>query len=73
MDLGLGFERPFPGFYLYGDFRYRFARIDKNFGITDAAYNLGLKFPIFKGDVSHAGKHKNHKKHNRNSDKYHWF
>ncbi len=73
MDLGLGFERPFPGFYLYGDFRYRFARIDKSFGITDAAYNLGLKFPIFKEDLS-KGKAKNHKRGKfKGSDKYHWF
>lgn len=72
MDLGLGFERPFPGFYLYGDFRYRFARVDKSFGITDAAYNLGLKFPLFKEDLSKKGKTKKVRK-NRSSDKYHWF
>ena len=72
MDLGLGFERPFPGFYLYGDFRYRFARIDKSFGITDAAYNLGLRFPIFKEDVNKKGKKHHHIK-NKSSDKYHWF
>jgi Outer membrane protein beta-barrel domain len=71
LDLGLGFERPFPGFYLYGDFRYRFANVDNSFGITDAAYNLGIKFPIFKEDVKKSNKHK-HKKV-KGSDKYHWF
>lgn len=73
MDLGLGFERPFPGFYLYGDFRYRFSRIDKNFGITDAAYNLGLKFPIFKEDLSKKKEKGRKRKIFKGSDKYHWF
>lgn len=73
LDLGLGFERPFPGFYLYGDFRYRFARIDKSFGITDAAYNLGLKFPIFKEDVSKKKAKGRKRGLFKKSDKYHWF
>lgn len=74
LDLGLGFERPFPGFYLYGDFRYRFARLDQAFGITDAAYNLGLKFPLYPDHKNKKNsKLKRKAKHNRKSDKYHWF
>lgn len=74
LDLGIGFERPFPGFNLYGDFRYRFANIDNRFGITDANYNLGIKFPII---VKQKGLNKKHPKKKRKlfkgSDKYHWF
>ncbi|MCD6067067.1 MAG: hypothetical protein K0S33_1893 [Bacteroidetes bacterium] len=75
LDLGLGFEKPLPGFSLYGDFRYRFARLDHSFGITDAAYNLGLKFTIFKEDLkkSKDRKSKNKARRHRKSDKYHWF
>lgn len=73
LDLGLGFERPFPGFFLYGDFRYRFANVDKNFGITDVAYNLGIKFPVFKEDLQKKKKKNRMHKKGKAGDKYHWF
>lgn len=74
LDMGIGFERPFPGFDLYGDFRYRFANIDTRFGIIDATYNLGIKFPIItKGAETNLKKKRHSKKLFKGSDKYHWF
>lgn len=73
LDLGLGFERPLPGCMFFGDFRYRFNRVDKSFGISDAAYSLGLKFLIYKEDLQKKGKPKSKSKRPRKSDKYHWF
>lgn len=73
MDLGIGFEKPFPGFNLYGDFRYRFANIDNRFGITDASYNLGIKFPIIVQQQGLNKHNKRKKKLFKGSDKYHWF
>jgi len=74
LDMGIGFERPFPGSNLYGDFRYRFADIDNRFGITDASYNLGIKFPLI---TKSSGEHQHKKKHSRKlfkgKDKYRWF
>jgi len=74
MDLGIGFEKPFPGFYLYGDFRYRFADIDKRFGIIDALYQIGIHFPIYfyQNDSKNKTK-KRHKIFKRFNDKYSWF
>ena len=72
LDLGLGFEHPFPGFNLFGDFRYRFATIDNRFGIIDALYNLGINFPI--NTKFFKNKNKSHKhKSSKFFDKYHWF
>jgi len=74
LDLGIGFEKPFPGFNLYGDFRYRFAEIDKRFGIIDALYQLGISFPIYpKTENSLKNKQKRKSLFNRMSDKYTWF
>lgn len=73
LDMGIGFERPFPGFNLFGDFRYRFANIDGRFGITDANYNLGIKFPIItKGSASNKKKKRSSKLF-KGKDKYRWF
>jgi hypothetical protein len=74
LDLGIGFEKPFPGFYLYGDFRYRFADIDRRFGIIDALYQIGIHFPIYFyfNDKNNKTK-KRHKLFNRFNDKYTWF
>jgi hypothetical protein len=74
LDLGIGFEKPFPGFNLYGDFRYRFAEIDNRFGIIDAFYQLGVSFPVYpKSDIK--SKHNNKKRGflNKLTDKYKWF
>jgi len=73
LDLGIGFERPFPGFNLFGDFRYRFANIDNRFGITDANYNLGIKFPIITKATDTTKKKKRSKKLFKGKDKYSWF
>lgn len=74
MDLGIGFEKPLPGFNLYGDFRYRFADIDKRFGIIDAFYQLGIQFPIHYYENETKRKTKKKKKlFNHLSDKYSWF
>jgi len=73
LDLGIGFEKPFPGFNLYGDFRYRFANIDDRFGITDANYNLGIKFPINTKGTDTNKKKKRTRKLFKGKDKYRWF
>lgn len=73
LDLGIGFQRPFPGFDLFGDFRYRFANIDSRFGIIDANFNLGVKFPVFKLKKDSLMKKKRKRKTTKSSDKYHWF
>ncbi len=74
LDLGIGFEKPFPGFNLYGDFRYRFADIDNRFGIIDAFYQLGISFPIYpKTETNSRNKHKRKNIFNKLSDKYTWF
>jgi hypothetical protein len=74
MDLGIGFEKPFPGFNLYGDFRYRFADIDKRFGIIDAFYQLGIHFPLSFYSVEKKIKPRRKRKlFNSLHDKYSWF
>jgi hypothetical protein len=61
LDLGLGFERAFPGFQFFGEFRYRFSNTDSGFGITDAAYSAGLKTKL------------NTKRKKKYHGKYNWF
>jgi hypothetical protein len=74
LDLGIGFEKPFPGFNLYGDFRYRFAKTDNRFGIIDAFYQLGLNFPIYpRTNHKNNGKTKRGNFFNKLNDKYNWF
>jgi hypothetical protein len=74
LDLGIGFEKEFPGFFIYGDFRYRFAQLEHAFGITDVIYNLGVKIPIHFEDLKKEKKKATVKgRHHRKSDRYHWF
>jgi hypothetical protein len=45
-SVGTGIEKGFNEFQFFGEFRFRFTSTESGFGITDAAYNLGLKFFI---------------------------
>ncbi len=46
LNMGVGVERAFRYFQVFGEFRYRFAGKGTNFGITDASWNSGMKIQV---------------------------
>lgn len=46
MNIGVGLERAFKHFELFGDYRYRFTKIEGAFAVSDVALNIGIKKKI---------------------------
>ncbi len=66
LNLGIGIEKPFHHFQVFGEFKYRFSETESGFGITDAVYACGIKTKIF---TSLSLK----KIYRKLNDKYSWF
>ncbi len=62
-SLGVGIERSLNEMQFFSEFRYRFTATESGFGITDAAFNVGLKFFIPAPEKRYRGPGK----------KYNWF
>ena len=60
--IGAGWERSFRFFEIFGEYRYRFSKVDQAFAVTDVALHLGIKKKITLKKI--------YKKLN---DRYTWF
>jgi hypothetical protein len=77
MNLGMGFERYYKYFGVFGEFKFRFGRdyLSDSFSIMDACVTLGVKknlFTIGNNPVKEPSLHHNRKRGIK-PKQYHWF
>jgi hypothetical protein len=63
LNLGAGFEKAFSYDSVFGEFRYRFSKTDSGYGISDAAFTVGIKVKLNPPE----------ERRKRLHGKYHWF
>ncbi len=78
LNLGLGFERYYDRFGLFGEFKFRFGKNypSDTFGIVDAGISLGAKINLV--SIGNSGKQEpssksRNKRHKIAAKQYHWF